>query len=148
MIIKLLPEQISKSWDLIRYGIMSVPSPIADMSAEGTRNILKHLLMGTVQCWAMFEKDELTEEEKITGFILTTIADDLISGSKFLNIYDLFLTSTPKQEEFENGLKALQEFAKVNKCNKITAYTKVSGIIKIVEKLGFNIDYRFVIKEL
>lgn len=148
MIIKLLPEQISKSWDIIRYGILAIPSPISDNTPEGVRNILKHLLMGTVQCWALFEEDTLNGGERITGFALTTIADDLISGAKFLNIYDLFFLSTPKQEDFENGLEAIQEFAKANKCNKITAYTKVSGILKVTEKLGFNTENRFIIKEL
>lgn len=148
MIIKLLPKQISKQWDIIRYGIMSVPSPIADISPEGVRNILKHLLMGTVQCWALFEEDTINGGEKITGFALTTIADDLISGAKFLNIYDLFFLSVPSAGNFEAGLEALQEFARANKCNKITAYTKVAGIIKVTEKLGFNTDCRFIIKEL
>lgn len=148
MVIKMLPDQISKSWDIIRYGIMSVPSPIADVSPEGVRNILKNLVMGTVQCWASFERDELNGGDKINGFVLTTIAEDYVSGNKFLNIYDLFFTTTPKEELLEEGIKAIEEFAKANKCNKITAYSVVPGVIKIADRCGFKTDCRFLIKEL
>lgn len=148
MIIKLLPEQISKSWDLIRYGITSVPSPISDITPEGLRNILSHLLTGTVQCWAMFEVDTINEGEKITGFVLTTIVDEPISGGKFLNIYDLFFVATPVIKDFEDGIKSIEEFAKANKCNKITAYSTVAGVISVADKLGFRSNCRFLIKEL
>jgi hypothetical protein len=148
VIIKLTPEQISKSWDFIRYGIVSVPSPIADPSPAGIRSILSHLLMGTVQCWAMFEKDELSGGERITGFVLTTIAEDFISGGKFLNIYDLFFISAPGKDVFEQGLQSVVDFAKANGCNKVTAYSTVTGIIDVATKLGFKPDCRFLIKEV
>ena len=142
MIIKLMPEQVSKLWDYIRFGVLSSASPIAEMSPEGRRNVLKNLLMGIVQCWAIIEED------KMKGFALTTIADDYVSGARFLNIYDLYAFEQFSQETWVTGIRALEEFAKANMCNKITAYSDVPAVIQVAEKLGFRKDTMFLLKEV
>jgi hypothetical protein len=148
VIIKLLPEEISKGWDFIRYGITSVPSPIADVSAKGLRTILQQLLLGTVQCWAVVEKNGVTNQEQLVGFTLTCVAEDYVSGNKFLNIYDTFFVVNPTEHMIEDTFKAITEFAKGNSCSMLTAYTKLPGVLGIAKKLGAETDCRFIIWRL
>lgn len=142
-IVKLLPEQVSKYWDVIRAGILSTPSHIATMNSESIRNILKNILIGNVQCWAAID-----EKEEICGFVLTSLADDYVSNERFLNIYDLYLVKPLPREVWTAGIEALKKFAVANKCNKITAYTYYENIANIAKKLGFNTDCRFMIMEV
>ena len=142
MLIKLMPEQVSKVWDFIRYGILATASPITNTTPEGIRNILKNLLLGKLQCWAV------VEDKKMKGFALTNIADDYISGERFLNIYDLYAFESFSSDTWSSGIAAIEEFAKANMCNKITAYSNVAQIISITEKLGFKKDTVLLIKEI
>ena len=142
MIIKLMPEQVSKLWDYIRFGVLSSVSPITNTSPEGIRNILKNLLLGTIQCWAIIEED------KMKGFALTTISGDYVSGEIFLNIYDLYAFEQFSQETWESGVTALEEFAKANMCSKVIAYSDIPQVIGIAEKLGFNSRTVLLIKEI
>jgi hypothetical protein len=137
-----MPEQLVKIWDYIRFGVLSTASPITNTSPEGIRNILKNLLLGTIQCWA------ISEDSKMKGFVLTTISGDYVSGEKFLNIYDFYTFEQFAPETWENGIKALEEFAKANMCNKMTAYSDIPAIISISEKLGFRKDTVFLLKEV
>jgi hypothetical protein len=143
----MLPEEISKHWDMIRYGILSTSTPIMATTPEGIRNILKNLLNGSVQCWGVISQSELGGEQ-MAGFALTTITLDYISENRFLNIYDLFFINAPKEEIIQEGFNAIEEFAKANKCNKITAYTTVPAILSIAKRYGFNSDCRFIVKEV
>ena len=143
MLIKLLPNQLGKYWDIIRYGIVSTDSPITGKSSENIREILRSLVIGTTQCWFIFD-----EKKVFHGYVLTNIADDGISKLRFLNIYDLYAYKQLTLPLWKDGLDTLVQFAKDNRCHKITAYSDNSQIVASAEKIGFEKKTTFLIKEV
>ena len=113
-----------------------------DTTPEALRNILRSLLGGELQCWIVSNNSE------VHGYALTTIAEDNISKSKFLNIYDIFAFRELTKETSADMISALKEFAKANNCKKITAYSNIVKIVGLAEAHGFNSDIRFLILEV
>jgi len=145
MVIKMLPQQVSNSWEYIRHGIEATKPAMLKLTDEGYRNILKNLLVGNLQCWAIVEP---SEEDSFYGFFLTTIAEDYVSGTRFLNVYDLFSFKPFKPGTFEECVAVGVEFAKANKCSTITAYSDIPTIISLAKKCGFKTDCIYMTMEV
>jgi hypothetical protein len=142
MLIKLLPEQIVKIWDYIRAGILSTPTPMMDLTPDAIRNILRSLLIGELQCWAIVSDNE------VYGYVLTNIAEDHISKSRFLNIYDVYAFKHMDKEMMTTAFSALNEFAKGNNCSRIGAYSNINKLIGIAKEFGFTTDAQFLTRKV
>lgn len=143
MIVKLIPEQIVSLWDSIRYGIINAIAPLVEPTPSNIRDILCKLLRHDMQCWCVFDKDK-----NIYAYITTSISIDMHTKSRALIIYSLFAHKKASSEMWSNGIKALEEFAKKNKCTRITAYTNNADILSIATKYEFNTDYTYIVKDL
>ena len=146
MIIKTSPKQTADLWDFIKHGILSAPSPIMEATPESLHNIFANLLTEKLQCWLVYEN--VKDKKEIYGFVLTTVAEDYVSSSRFLNIYDLYSFKQFTEEMWEEGFKALEAFAKANLCHVITAYSNIPLVIELSEKFGFDASCRFLLKEV
>lgn len=142
MIIKLLPEQISKQWDSIRFGIIKSITPIVDPTPENIQNILGQLLRQDMQCWCLFDEDK-----NIYGHITTTIHIDINTKFRTLIIYSLFLFKKAPPEMWEEGWKAMEGFREANECSRIAMYTNNDSIRSIAEKRGYSTDYTYIVKD-
>jgi hypothetical protein len=144
MIIKLLPEQIAENWDVIRFGFMSTHPAYMKVTPVQIRNILSNLLGGMVQCWFILEEGA----KEISGFVLTAVVEDYISGTKSLNIYDLYSYKQFSPDVWSSGMVALKEFATANNCINLTAQTDIPQVVEIAKKLGFNVNTTFMVLEV
>ena len=142
MLTKLLPDQISKFWDIIRYAIEESLPPVAGESPDKMKKILTSLLCGKSECWASYEKTE--EIRKLEAIVVTRISYDDVSDTRSLLIYSLYSYEGMSQASWKSGLTSLVKYARSKKCERIIAYTEVPGIIELVNRLGGETKYTFI----
>lgn len=147
MIVRLAPEQIASIWDYIRPGIMETLVPVADQSHETIQRVLRSLLAEDMQLWLGLEDPNDFTDKSIYGFMVTTIYKDIISETKSLLIYSLFETREIPPMIWSLGIRKLKDFADIQHCTNIIAYTELPRIIELATKLGFK-PMTFLRKEL
>ena len=87
MINRLLPDQISKFWDIIKYALEQTLPPFVIKHSDNMNYILSSLLSGKTSCWVSYEKNE--DASKINGIILTKIVFDDATHTKNLLLYSV-----------------------------------------------------------
>ena len=146
MLVRLSPEQIVIYWERLRPTFIENLLPKVDKTPETVFRVLQSLLTESLQLWAGYEEGESPIEERIYGFIATSIDIDSISQERNLLIYSLFAVKKIPIEAWEEGIKILEEYKKLNKCSKLIAYTEVPEVLQLTKKLGFK-SSSFLVKE-
>jgi len=141
MMNQLLPDQISKFWDIIKYAIEQSTPPIIGEAPNKMNNILMAALSGDIDVWASYDKEE--KGTKFNGIILTEILFDKPSGTKNLLIYCLYGYENVDEESWKQGILALLKYAKNKGCNQVVAYTDVPYMVKVTKALGGEAKYTF-----
>jgi len=140
MLLRLLPEQISVQWDEIKRAITEVlPRSTGKVDMN---EILMDLLNGSMQCWLSCRRSK--EGNTVEGLIVTQVIKDRFEGGKSLLIYSLCGYQMDNREAWEESFRSLSAFAKGEGCQRITAFTNVSSLIKLAERLGGDVSQRFV----
>jgi len=142
MLNKLLPEQISKFWPIIKYAIEQSLPPITGEHPDKMNRILSSSLCGEIDVWASYVKEG--EGVKLEGIILTQIIYEHVSFTKNLLIYCVYGYAETTNDTWILGLGGLAEYAKAKGCSAVIAYSSNSHVIEIAKKLGANIDYTFI----
>lgn len=143
MLLRLLPDQIAGWWDELKPAIEVSLPPIVGDSEGRMNNILSAMLVGGIDCWISYRKNE--EGVEVTGIVTTTIVVDNISGTRSLLIYSIYSPQGDLgQDGWAEGYDALSKYAKVVNCENLSAYTALDYICKVVETLGGNTDFRYV----
>ena len=142
MLTRLLPDQVSNLWSIIKYAVEESLPPIAGESPNKMNNILTALLCSKAQCWMSYVKSK--EGNKFEGLVITEITHDDISDTKSLLIYCLYGFEKASRKSWTGGMKALVKFASSRGCSSITAYSEIPSIISLVERLGGETKYRFI----
>ncbi len=144
-LIKLLPEQIAEHWEMLRYAISESLPPIASETPEKMNNILRHLLMGGLQCWITSEKEV---PEYIRAVVTTRFATDDITQTKTLLIYSLYSFAPLSEADTDAMYKPLTQYAKANGCNRVIAYAIDDNVVGIAEKYGMVPRYQLLTLDL
>lgn len=144
MLVRLLPEQVSKHWDIIKFGIENSLPPIAGEHPDKMNRVLSSLLSGKASCWMSYVKD--AEAQKITfeGFVITKLLYDEVSDTNNLLIYCLYSFTNIENSTWINGLSKLAKYAESKGCTFIIAYTDVEHLINIANNLGADTRYTFI----
>ena len=142
MLTRLLPDQVSNLWSIIKYAVEESLPPIAGESPNKMNNILTALLCSKAQCWMSYVKSK--EGNKFEGLVITEITHGDISDTKSLLIYCLYGFEKASRKSWTGGMKALVKFASSRGCSSITAYSEIPSIISLVERLGGETKYRFI----
>lgn len=137
MLIKLMPEQVAKMWDVIKASMNSNTSPIA-ISEDQLMVALQKLLSGDMQCWV--STDDLAKEGKtINGIITTYLMDDEFSLTRSLLIYS-FYTSRFGKKAWKEAKEVLSKYAKSKGCHHLSAYTTNTTIVQLCLKEGARME--------
>lgn len=142
MLTKLLPDQISRFWDVIKYAIGESLPPIAGESPDKINRILMSLLSSKAQCWASYTVIE--EQRKFEGIVVTRIVYDDMSDTRSLLIYCLYGYEKVERGSWLSGFKTLTKYAISRGCERIVGYTDLPSIVKIAERFGGEARYAFV----
>lgn len=141
MLTRLLPDQISKFWPIIKYAIEESLPPIAHEHPDKMNRVLASALGGATDVWASYTRGE---ENRFEGIVLTRLSYDETSNTKSLLIYCLYGYEEIDKGSWSQGLELLAKYAKLRGCSRIIAYTSEPYIIKLAKGLGANIDYTFI----
>ena len=144
MITKLLPEQISKFWPIIKHAIEeSLPPTVGDHPDKMNR-ILSSCLSGELDVWASYHKGESESGIVFEGIGLTSILYDPPSNTKSLLIYCMFGYEKSLETSWIEAFEGVSEYAKSKGCSRIVAYSSVPYIIERAKQFGGNTDYTFI----
>lgn len=142
MLTKLLPEQISRLWDIIRYAVEQSLPPVTGEHPDKMNRILSSALTGTVDVWALYTKKD--DGNKLEGIGLTEILYDDVSGTKNLLIYSLYGYNRISEESYQDGIISLLKYAKSKGCLQIVAYTNSRQLVEVVNRAGGDTSYTFI----
>ena len=142
MLAKLLPEQISKFWDIIKYAAEHSLPPIVGEHPDKMNRILSAALCGTVDVWALYSKGG--DSSKLEGIGLTEVLYDDVSRTKNLLIYSLYGYSMISEETYQSSFISLLKYARSKDCLQIIAYTNSRQIVNVSKALGADTSYTFI----
>ena len=142
MITVLLPEQISKHWDVIGYAIEQSLPPIASGNDERMNRALSSLLSGKSLCWVSHTNNE--SGKFLEAVFVTQIVVDSISSVKNLLLYSVYGFSKVDENSWAKGLELLTKYAKTKGCESIVAYTQNDKIKEIASKFGCDSSWAFL----
>ena len=144
MLVKLLPDQISRFWPYIKYALeQSVPLDILNKPGK-LNNILENLLFGGMQNWICVDAEELT----VLGNLITTIFEDNCSRTKTIRFYSVYGYEDLPLTEWQEGFHTIREFAKGQGCEFIDAFTESTKIISLVKRFGGDARFTYVTLEI
>jgi hypothetical protein len=133
MLTKLLPEQVSKFWDVIKFGLEESLPPIVGGHPDRMNRILTALLTDKAICWASYKREKTV---KFEGIAVTRILYDDVSNTRNLLIYAVYGYETVDRQTWLEGITALAKYASSKRCDAIIAYTDLPHIVEIVRDLG------------
>ena len=144
MLLRLLPDQVTEHWDEIKGAIEASLPPVVGESEDKMNNILSAILIGGMDCWLSYRKNEKGNE--VNGLLVTTIVVDNPSGTRSLLLYVLFSPEGVElgDDGWAEGFEALSKYGKSVGCNRITGYTDVDHVVEMAERLGGEARFRFV----
>ena len=142
MLTRLLPEQISKFWDIIKYAVESSLPPTVSDHPDKMNRILSSALSGETTVWASYTRDE--EDINFEGIGLTKFIYDDASGTKSMLMYCMYGYNKIADSSWPFVMDSLVKFAKSRNCSKIVAYSSIPYIIERSKELGADTDYTFI----
>lgn len=142
MLTKLLPEQISNFWDIIKYAVEQSLPPVVGEHQDKMNRILAAALSGRIDVWASYARNG--DETRFEGIVLTKILYDDAVDMKNLLIYCIYGYEQIDKESWLSALNALTKYAKGKGCKLIVAYTELPYVVRIAQRLGANTRYTFL----
>ena len=135
MLTKLLPDQVSKFWDVISYAMEQSLPPTVGENPDKMNNILMAALSGKLDIWASYVKND--KVNKFEGILATRIIYDDVTNMNNLLIYAIYGYDKVSKESWEDGLRTIVKYAKSRKCSLIVAYTNEPRVVQVVNSLGW-----------
>jgi len=142
MLTKLLPDQVAKFWDIIKYAVEESLPPIVGEHPDKINRILSSILCGKTDCWASYRKEE--NNTIFEGIALTRILFDDASNTRNLLLYCIYGYEKVDKSSWDEDFMMLIKYAKAHKCNDIIAYSDIPEMIKRAIAIGGEAKYTFL----
>ncbi len=139
MLVKLLPNQIIKYWDLLKPGIGDALQQLDGNLPERLNEILGDLLIERMQCW-VYVKDE-----NIITALVTALMEGFAGDKNKLVVYAMYAFEEITDEDWIDGFATLSKFALSRDCEYVVGNTDRKGLAKTIERLGGEMGYSFSI---
>ena len=136
MFIKLLPDQVTWFWGLIKQAIINAYKIPKDFQQDFTLSMLEKLLTGMSQCWLNYEMDG--ENRKIHAVCITSILDEKSHGVKTLSIEALYGFRLISMDNMNSMYLKLEKFALSEGCSVLAADYSTSRVKEFLDYLGFE----------
>lgn len=142
MVLRLLPNQIVKVWEAIKF-VMTKVDEVEEKNLQIYFNeILHSLLNEKAQCWVRLDKDRILE-----GMALTRILIDKVTSDKCLLIQCLYSFKSVDDDEWKRSAVLFKQYANKEKCAFIDCYSRNEKIWELATMLGFEeINRQFRLK--
>ena len=143
MFIIVVPGQIPKVWENIKYAI----SQTGDINKEDfplyANRLLHALLSGRARCIVRMDDDRNLLAIGITRTII-----DNITGKDIMFLECIYSFAKIPTSEWEDLYTLALKIAKKEKCTKMSAYTSNPKVFEILINLGFTEYYRYFTMEI
>ena len=144
MILRLLPSQVPKWWELIKFGTLSVNGLVSEPRVmEYCNNLLASLMSEKYQAWVGV--DDTTKE--IKGVAITAIRKD-IGGIPYLLIEAVYGFVASPLNDHDDFASQMVAFARNAGCDSVYADITIPRIKMAAERLGMikvSERYRIII---
>lgn len=142
MLTKLLPDQISRFWPIIKYAIEESVPPIVGEHRDKMNRILSAALCGKLEVWASYKKSE--NNIKFEAILVTQFIYEEASNTKNLLLYCVYGYALMSKESWKEGFEAINKYAKANGCNEIIAYSANKQVIDIAKAFGADTSFTLI----
>ena len=146
MLIKLLPDQVTKFWKIISFAINESLPPVAIGTRNRLNNMLKEILARRAHVWFNMQKRD--ESFEISAVLVTHVYTDPMSEVKSLVIYCLYATAFNSDQTWAKGCETLRTFARSLGCHRVVGYTNSERVRQVIEANGGSTKYTFVSLEV
>lgn len=136
-VIKLLPDQISLFWSLIKHGVVQAYRIPKEFQQDFTLKYLENLMLGLYQCWVGYVETE-EGEKKLHAILCTRIIDEKEYGVRTLAIIGVYGFRLIPQDMIESASAKIEEFARANNCNVMVTEYESKRVEDILNTMGFE----------
>ena len=137
MIIRVLPTQIGKVWEQIKFACVQADEVNKEDIPSYFNELLHALLSDKTQCFI-----RLGDDRTLLALLITRIMVDKITGRKSLFIQALYSWKNVEDREWQDDFNFVVEFAKHEQCKRISFESRNDRVWKIAESLGFRENLR------
>jgi len=142
-IYKLLPFQVPRFWDAIKYACIKADMLRPDEYGNYFNELLQELLSDKAQCFIILDKNKVLRTIAITKIIVNKI-----SATKELYIQATYSMAMLRDDEAKEYINILLRFAHQEGCKRITFTGTNWRAQQVAEMLGFTERYRSYVYEL
>lgn len=144
MITRLLPEQVSARWSVIKTSIRNALPPHIMDTDEAMNNILQSCMIGAMQVWVLHEQSGNGVGPTVHAIGTTTMISDPISGSRSLLLYSLYAPGGISSDLWMDAYKGISKYAKSIGCKSVLAYSNVDAALALAKRLGGDTSYHLI----
>ena len=142
MLNKMLPDQVAKFWDIIKYAVEQSLPPVVGENPNKMNRILAAALSDRIDVWASYTR--IGEQTKFEGIVLTKILYDDCSDTSNLLIYCIYGYEAVSKQSWPEALMTLIKYAKAKNCQQVIAYTEFPYIVEIAHRIGADVRFTFL----
>lgn len=133
MIIRVLPTQIPKFWELIKFSCVQADEVDKKDFPSYFNSLLCDLLSEKSQCWV-----RTNEKKELTALTVTKIVVDKVTGEKSLVMQVVYSWSRGESREWIEDANLLKAFAIKEKCNSMMFTSRNEAVYRIAKTLSFD----------
>jgi hypothetical protein len=147
MILRLLPEVVSKQWTALS-GYIAKSLPEGERSQRTLLNILDGILGEKIHCWISYDSQKNNDVNAIV--LLTTISDPF-KEEKNLLVYTITRVEKMSAEVtlrmYQEGMEALHKFMRANGFSKLIGYIDENNtnLVSRIKSLGADLRWHWAI---
>lgn len=142
MITKLLPDQISNFWPIIKYAIEESLPPVVGEHPDKMNRLLSAMLSGKLDVWASYRHEE--DATKLDGIGVTQILYDDASGTRSMLIYAVYAYEKTLPSTWIESFESISKYARSKGCNRFIAYSSVPYIVEQAKLFGGDTSFTFI----
>ena len=149
MILRIDTAQVVDYWPILQLTATEALPPYVVADENVINNIMSALLRGQMQGWVVVEREE-GRPVRLIAAVITEICVDEIAGARNLMVYALY-GAAPEGVSLKHWFdikNSLAKYAACNGCKKLVAYSNSDAAIKVVKKMGGQVEYRFLSLDL
>ena len=133
MIIKILPEQIPKIWEVIKFVVGEVNELNTEDLSVHLNGLLQDLLSSKAQCWV-----RLNDARILTAITITGLVVNKNTGGKKLIFHCLYSFLAVDDDTLKKEFSFLKTYAEKEKCSCAYATSENKRVWEILSVLGFT----------
>lgn len=139
MITKLTCDQVAEIWPVIKEGLEEdLELPILGKHRYRETNIFESLLAGSVEAWAMYDKEEDEETIRLYTITLASIYTDPCTKNRNFFIFSILWYRDAPKEYLLELKEALTKYAKSKNCHTMSSATNRKELVELAGQMGVD----------